>query len=73
MKIALVTYALQVGGIETFLKLMVDYFREKGHNVDIIETQAVGHWSNSFSEQRYNVLRVLSNPLQSRVHQAQVF
>jgi glycosyltransferase involved in cell wall biosynthesis len=70
MRIALVTYALQIGGVETFLKLLAKYFIEKGHEVDFIETLEKGKWSRVFSDEGYKVIQVLSSPLHSRIHHA---
>jgi glycosyltransferase involved in cell wall biosynthesis len=67
MKIAIVTYALQVGGIETFIKLLADYFHEQGHEVIIIETLKKGSWSNSFSESGLHVEQILPKFYQSRI------
>lgn len=71
MNIAIVTYALQVGGIETFIKLLADYFREQGHKVTIIETLTKGKWSRLFEDEGYRVIQILSSALHSRVHHAQ--
>lgn len=67
MKIALVTYALQMGGIETFLRLLAKYFIEKGHNVDFVETLTKGRWSECFSGDGYKVIQILGNRLESRL------
>src|ERR1700681_2683671 len=65
MKVAIVTYALQVGGIETFIRLLADYFKEQGHDVTIIETYAEGRWSKSFSESGYRVKQLLAESYHS--------
>ena len=70
MRIALVTYALEIGGVETFLKLLADYFSERGHHVDIMETQSKGKWSETFSEGGYHVIQILPNKFRSLVHHA---
>lgn len=70
MRIALVTYALEIGGVETFLKLLAEYFIEKGHDVDFIETLRKGRWSQVFQEEGYRVIQILSSPLHSRIHHA---
>lgn len=70
MRIALVTYALQIGGVETFLRVLATFLINKGHKVDFVETQSAGLWSKYFSEQGYNVNRILANPLRSRFHHA---
>jgi glycosyltransferase involved in cell wall biosynthesis len=71
MRIALVTYALQIGGIETFLKLLAKYFIEKGHDVDFIETLTKGKWSRSFEDNGNTVIRILPSPIRSALWHAQ--
>jgi glycosyltransferase involved in cell wall biosynthesis len=68
MRIALVTYALQVGGVETFIKLLADYFQEQGHEVDLIETLTKGRWSQTFEDEGYRVIGILPDPVYSRIH-----
>lgn len=70
MRIALVTYSLQIGGVETFLKLLALYFRDSGHDVDFIETLEKGRWSQAFNDEGYNVIHIIPNPLFSRIHHA---
>lgn len=70
MNIAIVTYALQVGGVETFIRLLTDHFSSQGHHVVIVETQAEGSWSKIFRGAGYNVTRIFANPLRSRRHHA---
>jgi len=70
MRIALVTYALQIGGIETFLRLLARYFINEGHEVSFIETWTRGKWSKFFSEEGYSVVQILGNSLESRFRHA---
>ncbi len=70
MRIAIVTYALQVGGVETFIRSLSDYFKTEGHQVEIIETLAQGVCSKSFSDLGYNVKQIIARPLRSRRHHA---
>jgi len=70
MRVALVTYALQIGGIETFLRLLANYFQGNGHDVTFIETLAKGRWSECFSRDGYKVVQILGNPLGSRLRHA---
>ncbi len=70
MRIAIVTYALQVGGVETFIKLLADYFQAQGHEVDIIETVTKGRWSETFEAAGYSVITLLPNNYRSRIHHA---
>jgi glycosyltransferase involved in cell wall biosynthesis len=69
-EIALVTYALQVGGVETFIKLLADYFQSQGHKVDLIETLTRGRWSETFEAEGYRVVRVLPDSFHSHIHHA---
>ncbi|MCM0081375.1 glycosyltransferase family 4 protein [Geomonas sp. Red32] len=66
MKIALVTYALQIGGVETFLRRLARYYRAKGHDVCFLETTEKGRWSDSFQQDGFRVERILPNPWRSR-------
>jgi glycosyltransferase involved in cell wall biosynthesis len=72
MHIALITYALQVGGIETFLKLLAQFFRASGHDVIFIETLTKGRWSQSFADEGFKVMRLLPSPFHSSVHHAKL-
>jgi glycosyltransferase involved in cell wall biosynthesis len=66
--VALVTYALQVGGVETFLRHLADFFRDRGDTVVIVETQARGRWSGAFAAAGYQVRQVLPLLSWSRLH-----
>jgi len=44
LKIALVTYAMHCGGVETFLLNLGKYLADKGHSVKIIVTERKGEW-----------------------------
>lgn len=66
MKIAVVTYALQVGGVETFIKLLSRYLAKHRHEVIIFETSSEGRWSDVFREQGFTVWAILPRPLESR-------
>ncbi len=68
MKIVLVTYALHVGGVETFLRLLTRCFLASGHEICFLETFEKGRWSQSFEDEGYPVVRVLPQPFHSRIH-----
>jgi glycosyltransferase involved in cell wall biosynthesis len=70
MRVALVTYALQIGGVETFLRLLADFFIAAGHEVSFAETQRIGRWCPCFKSEGYKVIEVLPKPLFSRYHHA---
>jgi glycosyltransferase involved in cell wall biosynthesis len=50
MKIALVTYSLNIGGVEVFIFSLAKEFLSQGHIVEIIETAGSGEWSSYFRE-----------------------
>jgi glycosyltransferase involved in cell wall biosynthesis len=72
MQIALVTYALQIGGVETFLRLMSDYFTEKGHRVTIYETFCEGRSSKIFLDEGYFVKQIFPRFYHSRIRHARL-
>ena len=67
MKIAVVTYALEVGGVEVFIKNIYNYLNKKGHEVIILETLRVGKWSKLFCNNGYIVERILPKYCDSRI------
>lgn len=67
MKIALVTYALEIGGVESVLMSLAEFFVSNGHCVDFIETSSKGKWSDEFSSKGYNVKTIIINPFESRI------
>lgn len=67
MRIALVTYALQVGGVETFLRLLGEYFSDCGYDITFLETFEKGRWSESFVVQGFKVVRILPARFVSKV------
>ena len=70
MKIALVTYALQVGGVESFIFSLAKIFQNQDHEVDIIETTSKGIWSDNFRDKGLNVLTLTIGALENRKHHA---
>lgn len=70
MKIAIVTYALEVGGVEIFIKKLAKYLMQNGNEVTIIETHKKGRWSDAFSEEGFHVVQLLSKPLRSSIYHA---
>lgn len=70
MRIAIVTYSLNVGGIETFIQLLADYSRDEGHDVVIIETQKEGSWSKTFRNFGYRVEQIFPSPYRSLARHA---
>lgn len=70
MKVALVTYALQVGGIETFLKRLATGLQKAGHTVTVMETESRGVWASEFESAGLTVTDILAHPSQSRLSHA---
>lgn len=68
MKIALVTYALEIGGVESVLLSLAEYFSAQGDQVEFVETSSKGLWSDEFRRRGYNVYSVVINPFESRFH-----
>ena len=66
MKIALVTYAIQMGGVETFLLRLGTYLQKAGHEVVLVETEERGVWADAFENSGLKVVDVLPEPLRSR-------
>ena len=67
LKVALVTYALEIGGVESFLMSLAEFFVSHGHNVDFVETFSKGEWSDEFSGKGYSVQTIIINPFESRI------
>jgi len=70
MKIALVTYAINIGGVETFLRQLADCFIERQHEVTFIETRSRGIAAGWFEEKGYKVKQVTGAWYGSRVRHA---
>lgn len=56
MKIALVTYNLQIGGIERVIFNQAKLFQESGHQVLVVESQGQGPWKTYFQENGIEVV-----------------
>jgi glycosyltransferase involved in cell wall biosynthesis len=67
---ALVTYALEIGGVESVLLSLAEYFKSHNHHVDFIETSSKGLWSDEFVKKGYDVHSIIINPFESRIHHA---
>jgi len=48
MKIGIVTYSLHVGGVESVIFNLAKSFIERGHLVEVIESDGKGEWGNYF-------------------------
>lgn len=70
MRIALVTYALQLGGVETFLHNLGEQLRAWGHDIHFVETEQCGVWSEMTREFGFEVVSVVRRPMATRVKHA---
>lgn len=68
MNLAIITYALEIGGIEAVIRQLADVWIDEGHTVTIIETLYEGAWSSHFRESGYNILQIFPSPFRSRIH-----
>jgi glycosyltransferase involved in cell wall biosynthesis len=66
MNIGIITYALKVGGVETYIETLTSYFLSTGHLVDIIETVSKGQQSDDFRKKGFNVKTILINPFENK-------
>lgn len=58
-RIAIVTYSLMIGGIETVIFNQAKYFIKEGYEVTIFETLRKGIWIDYFKENNINVVRLI--------------
>lgn len=66
MRLALVTYALKVGGVETFLRGMARHFSAAGHRVDVVETLRRGSGRGEFLRDGIAVVDAAARPWETR-------
>ena len=59
MRVALVTYALRMGGMESFLFMLASELRSRGMDVTFVVTEAVGVWQQRAVEEGFKVVAVL--------------
>jgi len=55
MKLAIVTYSLNIGGAEKSVLYMTKLFKKNGYNVEVIETERKGPWHNYFINEGISV------------------
>lgn len=70
MKLALATYALNVGGMESFIFHIAEDARRRGHDVALAITQSIGAWHERAVEAGFQTLALLPGKLESRAHHA---
>lgn len=66
MKIAIVTYSIMMGGIETVIFNQAKYFINEGHEVTVFETLRKGAWVNYFLQNDIRVKSILPSSLFSK-------
>jgi glycosyltransferase involved in cell wall biosynthesis len=68
MKIALVTRALNVGGLETFLFALARQLRGRGHEVQFLLTEQIGAWHERPVAEGFRVNAILPDQQGKKVH-----
>jgi glycosyltransferase involved in cell wall biosynthesis len=63
MKVAIVTYALQVGGVERFIYNISKYLISHGYEVEVIEAENRGIWKGYFIQNGIPVSSITTNLL----------
>ncbi len=67
MRVALVTYAMNAGGMETFLLSLAVALRERGIRADFFETELTGPWHNRPAEMGFFIGHGLAPPWMGRI------
>ncbi|HBE41184.1 MAG TPA: hypothetical protein DDW27_08275 [Bacteroidales bacterium] len=70
MKIAIVTYSLKIGGVESVIFSLGKELINKGFEVEIIETLEKGIWKTYFQSNGFKVVSIVKNPLMSSIRHA---
>ena len=70
MRVALVTYALHVGGMESFLLMLAEGLRAAGVDVTFVITEKIGKWHGRPKELGFDTITVRPSPWHSRRWQA---
>jgi glycosyltransferase involved in cell wall biosynthesis len=71
MRIALVTYALQIGGMENFMLALGVALRERGEDVTLVVTEEIGAWHQRAIELGLPTLAVCPSLWQNRRRHAE--
>lgn len=66
IRVALVTYALRLGGVETFLHNLAAGLRSNGYEVSFVETESKGEWSELTQKLGYPVVTLPRRFLSTR-------
>jgi glycosyltransferase involved in cell wall biosynthesis len=70
MRAALVTYALDVGGMESFLLMLAEGLRAEGVDVSFVVTEKIGKWHGRPKELGFDTITVCPSQWHSRRWQA---
>ncbi|GMQ26672.1 hypothetical protein Aoki45_33550 [Algoriphagus sp. oki45] len=70
MKIAILTYALNIGGVERVILNLYKGFENQGYEPVVFEIMAKGQWSDKFRSMGLKVLQVLPRPWESKKQHA---
>lgn len=66
MRVALVTYGLHVGGMESFLLMLAEELRAKGMQVSFVITEKIGAWHRLAVEKGFKAIVVRPSPWRTR-------
>lgn len=59
MRIALVVSSIEIGGVETYLRILADSFVDFGFEVVFVETREKGRWAGEFVSLGYKVIQII--------------
>jgi glycosyltransferase involved in cell wall biosynthesis len=66
-RIAIVTYSLRIGGVETVIFNLSKSFIKNGFEVEVIETQEEGLWKFFFIENGLKVVDIIKKPFKTAI------
>jgi glycosyltransferase involved in cell wall biosynthesis len=69
-KIAIVTYSLMMGGLESVIFNLGKSFISHGHYLEIIETFREGEWKPYFLENKFKVVSITKKPFKTGIRHA---
>jgi glycosyltransferase involved in cell wall biosynthesis len=69
-KIAIVTYSLMIGGVESVIFNLGKSFISLGFDIEIIETLKEGEWKPYFLENNFKVVSITKKPLKTGIRHA---
>ena len=73
MKIAFVSPAIRLGGVDMFCLTLGESLIHCGHDITYIESAFIGDWSHWFQERGHNVLSYSFHPWKSAYKHAKSF